>query len=294
MSPIVITAKVAYHEPEALSSSSLCFKRNMIDRDFPLHMHDYYEIELVVEGEATQWLNGTEIAISAGSMFMLSPEDVHRFKTDMPLRLLSIKVLDNMLPAELQELLLLSRGGVFVQLPPKAFAAMRRNFLDINDELARGGPYSKSRCYAHLTLLITSLLTKAERASPPKINKPIMGYLKVALDYISENYQTQISLADVAKACNVSPCYLSTFFARHVGCNFSKYLMDFRLRKVQTLLIETDMSILDIAFAAGFGSISNFLRAYHQHFNMTPSAYRATGGNPPKDGGPAPFPSGRA
>jgi AraC-like DNA-binding protein len=275
IAPMVITAKVAYHEPEALSCNSLCFKRNMIDRDFPLHMHDYYEIELVVEGEATQWLNGTQIAISAGSLFMLSPEDVHRFKTDMPLRLLSIKVLDNRLPADLQRLLLLSRGGVFVQMAGQSLDAMRRNFLDINEELALGGPYSTSRCYAYLTLIITSLLTKAERASPSKINKPIMGYLKVALDYISANYQTQISLADVAKACNVSPCYLSTFFAQHVGCNFSKYLVDFRLRKVQTLLVETDMSIIDIAFASGFGSVSNFLRAYHQHFHMTPSKFRA-------------------
>ena len=274
---MVITASTSYHEPEALSSGFLCFKRNMIDRDFPLHMHDYYEIELVIEGHAIHWLNGTRIPITVGSLHMLSPEDVHRFTTDGTLRLLSIKVLDSMLPKELQELILLSRGGLYTQLTGDAMESAERLFLDINTELMRTDRFCTSRCYAYLTLLVTSLLAVAQRVSPFQISKPTMRYLRTALDYIASNYQTPISLADAANACSMSPCYFSTFFTQHVGCNFSKYLIDYRLRKAQVLLIETDMSILDITFASGFGSLSNFLRAFRQHYDMTPSKFRGNG-----------------
>jgi AraC-like DNA-binding protein len=273
--PMVITANIAYHEPEAVTCGSLCFKWNMIDRDFPLHMHDYYEIELVIEGEAVQWLNGARFPIAEGSLFMLSPEDMHRFTTDMPLRLLSIKVLDDMIPADLRQLLALARGGVFAQMEGEALTAAKRVFIAIHDELAQAGPFFKPRCYSYLTLLVTGLFAVAEKAMPAETHKPIMNYLRVALDYISANYRAPISLADVSAACNVSPCYFSTIFAQYVGCNFSKYLIDFRLRKAQALLTETDMSVLDIAFESGFGSLSNFLRAFRRHFDTTPSKYRA-------------------
>ncbi|NJL30686.1 MAG: helix-turn-helix transcriptional regulator [Phycisphaerales bacterium] len=65
-----------------------------------------------------------------------------------------------------------------------------------------------------------------------------------------------------------------TLFREHTGMSLGSYLTRQRLWQAQRLLATTDKSILQVATASGFGSLSRFYEAFAQECKTTPRAYR--------------------
>jgi len=84
-----------------------------------------------------------------------------------------------------------------------------------------------------------------------------------------------LTLAGLSARLNVTPHQLSEFLNQSFGQNFRKFLNSQRVQEAKHLLTEEPcMSILDIAFAAGFNSKSSFNTFFLQSTGLTPSAYR--------------------
>jgi len=270
----IVTMQIAQSNPDAMVIDPLCFKHNMIDEDYELHTHDCYELELVVQGKGTHWLNGTKIPLSPGSFFLLSPEDFHRFETDGPLRFLTVKISDNLLPDTIKQLLAKANGGVYMQCRPAIFSEVRGYYEQIELEFRNSEAYHVQRIYAWLTLLITKLLGMGQKASARPVAQDVMPYTLHAIEYINKCLNEPISLAQIASRCCLSPCYFSSIFTKQVGHSFTKYLADKRVQQACQMLRSTNQSISQIAYACGFGSMSNFQRAFKSKVKMPPSAYR--------------------
>jgi transcriptional regulator GlxA family with amidase domain len=93
---------------------------------------------------------------------------------------------------------------------------------------------------------------------------------KLMHDHIEE----PISLNDVAATVGVSRRQIERLFKRHVGQVPTRYYLDMRLRRARELLLQTSMSILDIAVACGFQSPPHFSKCYRMLFGHTPSMER--------------------
>ncbi len=63
-------------------------------------------------------------------------------------------------------------------------------------------------------------------------------------------------------------------FKEEYGITPSSYVNDLRLKEAKRLLEESNVEIIDIAFAVGFGSLSTFYRFFTERTNMSPAAYR--------------------
>lgn len=95
-----------------------------------------------------------------------------------------------------------------------------------------------------------------------------------AVEYINAHYQTDLSLASVAKLAYMSPQYFSKLFKRIAGIGFLEYLTDVRLRHALVDLTATDDSILKIAISHGFSNAKSFSRVLKNKCGMLPSVYR--------------------
>jgi transcriptional regulator GlxA family with amidase domain len=84
-----------------------------------------------------------------------------------------------------------------------------------------------------------------------------------------------ISPADLAKSVNMSTRQLERLFRRYLNRSPKRYYMELRLEKARNLLLQTDMSVINVALACGFTSPSHFSKCYRAHFNRTP--YRERG-----------------
>ncbi|MFR3345033.1 MAG: helix-turn-helix domain-containing protein [Anaerobutyricum sp.] len=69
--------------------------------------------------------------------------------------------------------------------------------------------------------------------------------------------------------------YCSRLFSQETGMTFSKYLIQYRLKKAKTLLENKDMKISFIAFEVGYNDVSHFIQSFKKSYGLTPEEYRA-------------------
>ena len=81
--------------------------------------------------------------------------------------------------------------------------------------------------------------------------------------------------ADLARRLGVSPRHLRRLFLEHVGATPDQVARSRRAHFARRLLDDTDLTINDIAFAAGFGSVRQMSRVMHDVFHASPTALRA-------------------
>jgi AraC-like DNA-binding protein len=110
-------------------------------------------------------------------------------------------------------------------------------------------------------------VTSRHRAEPVEIWK--------ARKLIEEHSAEELSLCKVAKAVNISSNHLSEKFKQVTGINFVDYVARARFEKARNLLLNSNRRISEIAFAAGFQSLSQFNRVFKKVSGKSPSAYRA-------------------
>ena len=103
-----------------------------------------------------------------------------------------------------------------------------------------------------------------------------------ALDYIEDHYMNQFSMETLANLCHISLTHFRRIFQEVMGISPLHYLNSVHITKACELLTNTNRTILDIAEATGFSSLSNFHRQFSQMVHLTPSEYRkqVLSGNP--------------
>ncbi len=83
-----------------------------------------------------------------------------------------------------------------------------------------------------------------------------------------------IDLAAAASEMGLSPFHFLRLFADVLGVTPHQYLIRSRLRRAARLLADDARSITDIAFEAGFGDLSNFVRTFHRAAGVSPRGFR--------------------
>jgi AraC-like DNA-binding protein len=156
-----------------------------------------------------------------------------------------------------------------------AVAKLLTAYLDaVGQESARMSPDTLDRVVDNLCRLI-GIAFGAAGGGPP--NAPREARLAQAKEYL-EQYLADASLtpARVASALGVSLRSLHGLF-EPTGTSVARYIVQRRLEVCRTtLLSDRNRSVTDIAFAAGFNSLSGFYRAFQAAFGASPSDLRAS------------------
>lgn len=95
------------------------------------------------------------------------------------------------------------------------------------------------------------------------------------IHYIDENYAKSMRLTDLARRANLSPEYLSRKFHKVVGKSLSNFIEDVRLQHAQELLINTRLTLDEIAAQVGYADGLYFSRKFHDSTQQWPRMFRA-------------------
>ena len=98
--------------------------------------------------------------------------------------------------------------------------------------------------------------------------------MKEILTYLHEHYQEPLSLNDMAASFYMSKEHFSRQFHLYVGKTFRDYLASYRLYKAYEDIINTDMTVQDIARIHGFCNVKSFIKLFHETYHQTPLQYR--------------------
>lgn len=99
-------------------------------------------------------------------------------------------------------------------------------------------------------------------------------YIRKALRYMAENYNTHLELAQVAEYVGLSPSYFSNLFRQVVGVTFREQLCRIRVEESKLLLLTQKYSLADIAIAMGFPDQSYYCKVFKRIVGVTPGKYR--------------------
>jgi len=99
--------------------------------------------------------------------------------------------------------------------------------------------------------------------------------LSRVIQMMEQNIEEPISPAILARDVGMSTRQLERLFRRYLSRSPKRYYMELRLQKARNLLMQTDMTVINVALACGFASPSHFSKCYRSHYDTTP--YRERG-----------------
>ncbi|MGR3804757.1 GlxA family transcriptional regulator [Marinibacterium profundimaris] len=102
--------------------------------------------------------------------------------------------------------------------------------------------------------------------------------LSQVIQVMERNIEEPISPAVLAREVGMSTRQLERLFRRYLNRSPKRYYMELRLQKARNLLMQTDMSVINVALACGFASPSHFSKCYRSHYDTTPYRERGTRG----------------
>lgn len=238
---------------------------------YPMHRHEYFEIEIILSGSGTQNLNGETYELKRGTFYFLTNTDFHELHIAEPL--LNYNISFNMLsaPPEFMEKTLYISQRVFTP-PPNEFhrLCLLADLLEnaCSDRLVESE-------YTHMLLLcllgrIGTILENSSKNSPPALSATVQQIIL----YLHANFRNDPSTDEIAEYAQLSKNYMSNLFKKETGIPLVKYISNLKISYAKKLLTVTNMPIGEICFESGYGSIPNFMKSFKLNTGYAPMQYR--------------------
>ena len=98
--------------------------------------------------------------------------------------------------------------------------------------------------------------------------------LAKAVVLMTQNTEYPLKPADIAQQIGLSQRQLERLFNNYCSCTPQQFYMKVRIEQSRSLLLETDLPVLQIATATGFATQSHFTKCFRDHYNITPQKFR--------------------
>ncbi|MDR0524758.1 MAG: AraC family transcriptional regulator [Spirochaetaceae bacterium] len=235
---------------------------------FPPHWHDCFEILLLTKGGMYISVDDALYEASAGDVVMINAGAVHGFfdakqETAILGMQFGITFFDEVFitlrDMIFQNPLILSDRRIQPLLRETAREYRRK---DIGYQLA-----VKSKLYEFMAL--------TARNAPKIPEKKLSSRSKQILAFVFKHFDDpDLTLEDGANALSLTKFYFTRFFKKHTGYSFHSYLTKTRVDFAKRYLIESKMTITEVAFRAGFNSLQTFNRVFKNLTGFVPRDYR--------------------
>ncbi len=246
-------------------------RKHTLQNCYPLHWHDFFELEFVLSGTGTQTLNGVVYPMRPGTAYFLSPADFHAIAVDGKMEVLNIMMHEDLVPEALKQKSLFEKENLLFYLPEPAFAqAKALGGLLVLECEAKLDFYGEAVSHLLHTLFLTVLRCTNTKPVVHASTPPLAS----AVSYLHIHFRENPSLLETARAVHVNPNYLSGLFSKELGQTYTAYRNGLKLACAKRLLRTSALSVTEICFAAGFLSLSHFLKTFQKAYGTSPANYR--------------------
>jgi len=253
------------------------------------HYHQEYELSFITEGSGKRIVGDSVEEFHPGDLIFIGPRIPHVWFSETPVRnqhsgrtLESVYMLFNndILPDEMTALpefenirkaIILSERGaritgdtlnevsrIMLQLPYMNRIKRLMFFYEIMDLIGRSTSFSYLASEHYMK-------TKFE-TNNSRINK--------IHEFLMKNYRDTVDLEEVAEVVHMAPASVCRFFKSSTGLTVFEYLNKIKIDYSCKLLLNTDLSIVDISYDCGFNNLSHFNKQFRKFLGQTPSQFR--------------------
>ncbi|HDS08424.1 MAG TPA: AraC family transcriptional regulator [Bacteroides sp.] len=253
------------------------------------HYHQAYELSFITEGSGRRIVGDSVEEFHPGDLIFIGPRIPHvwfsggsypKFPSGRTLESVYLLFDSEILPQELTSLpefvhvnraLKLAERGIritgdtlnevsrlMLQLPYLSGIRRLMYFYEIMDIIGRGTSfvYLASAAYAR---------SRFETANA-RINK--------IHEYLMKNYREEINLQKISELVHMAPASVCRFFKASTGITIFAYLNKIKIDYSCSLLLNTDLNIVNISDDCGFNNLSHFNKQFRRFMGTTPTQYR--------------------
>lgn len=277
------------YEVTPLSSDDCLYviERKKREFSFPLHRHKEYELNYIENASGALRIVGDSIEeIGDYDLVLITSENLEHVWKNHHCRSTEIREITIQFSGDLFNNTLFERNQFLtikkmIERAQKGLSFPLSTILKVRSLLnslvyGENGFYSVMDFFLLLYQLSISNDVKELSSSafaqcaPPIENNRI----KLVDDFLKQNHDKEISVAQAARIVNMSEVAFSRFFKRHTGKSFTDYLINLRIGNVIRLLVDTDKTISEICYECGFNNISNFNKLFKARKGYSPKEFR--------------------
>ena len=271
--------------PLTQSDCFTLFSRVKTEFDFPLHYHDEYELNLILNAAGAKRIVGDHIeVIDEMELVLVGPNLYHAWFTHKS-ESEQITELTIQFHRDLFEDRLLRRNQLsFIKM---MFDKAQRGILFSRETIERLKPRllqleqkngfdSVLELFSILHDLSTSrnMRTLSDSSSENEQFNYNSRRIEKVFEYMNANYSRPMTLAEVAKVANMPETSFSRFIKKRIGSTFIDSLNEIRLGHATRMLIDTTYNVAEVAYKCGFSNISHFNRTFKKRKGCTPKEFR--------------------
>lgn len=249
-----------------------------IGKNYTLHGHEFFELELCIGGAGKQILNGEKYDFTKGMLQLITTRDVHDVFYDYDFEHYNIRFNQESIDQKLLSRVFALKGNIVTYLSEDeygqvlsmmkmAFEVSRKYYDDSEDIL-----FAETLLKDLVEIIIIKLLNKLKNEE--QAGKKQSNYILRAMEYTEENFMKKITAEDVSNFLGLNRNYFSTIFHENTGKTYKKYLTEVKLNYARNLICGTELSIAEIALRCGFGSSNSLIREFTSTFGAPPLKYR--------------------
>ncbi|MGO4938062.1 AraC family transcriptional regulator [Fundicoccus sp. Sow4_H7] len=246
-----------------------------------LHHHDFFEITLMLEGEAEYFIEGVEQTVYPGMALLFNPGQKHSEKQKVGTHSHQLHIGITNFSTNLQQRNHMPNQQVIIHLTTyyqqvydRAWSIIR----ELNEQKPDYQLYLKALTM-ELMILLTRQITENNQVNASNLTKTEQKQnflVELAIAYMKKNYQDELTLENIARELLVSPTYLSKIFKEKTSMSVISYLISIRLANAAERLAIENSSIKDIARDVGYQDVYHFSKQFKKHYGVAPSKYKNT------------------
>lgn len=240
-----------------------CEVRRVEDCHIRTHVHDFFEIEYIISGSGSCFIDGNKFDLLPGMIFFMSPVNTHQVFMKNA-EYVNISFSENMCGAELLYELTLTDAAA-LRLDERARMLIHSLSLELCGNLSGG---------AYPSMLLDCILAKLIKCIGPKRLPTGASVSQKAIIYIINHFRENISLSELASHMGLTPSYFSALFKKQTGTTFKEYVDRLRFENAKKLILMSDMTVQEICTESGFSCYENFIRRFKKRYGSSPYALR--------------------
>ena len=251
------------------------------------HYHEKFEIYYLLQGERNYFIDQRSYHVKKGDLVLINKNLLHKTST-----------IDQNNP-EHERILIQFDQSLFSSLAAEMKIAelfnifkKKENVLSLNPEqqlwleeelfnlTAEHKKENTAENLLYIKIMIVELLIFIKRISlksaAQNLDYPNQKHKNISeiAAYINQNFKKSLSLSQLAAKFNYSSAYLSRAFKEVTGFNFVEYKNNVRIKEASKLLLQSDLSVTEIATEVGYNNITHFGRIFKEFTELSPLEYR--------------------
>jgi AraC family cel operon transcriptional repressor len=245
---------------------------------FRPHTHDYYEIFIMLEGNAVHMINGEERLLKAPDAVFVRASDAHNYRhaDEEPFNFLNLtftaKTLDEIFSylcdSEERSRLMTATLSPTVSLPKSALSSIRSQMGVIRAIAPEDTVRKKTALRVLLMYLFANVFSDFEA------EEIIPYWLSDVCEKMQHKSNFPEGLSRMIELSGKSREHLTRSMRKYLRKSPSEFINEVRLNYIANMLLNSNHKILDIVFDSGFNTISHATTLFREKFGMSMSDYR--------------------